>query len=205
MCRLIPSWSIGVLGASLVVISISLSPLLVRDIENRIEDTENRISDLNRRVRTLWENHTLAAQREASADTIAALITLTDTPHPFVISRSSSHLQGAILTMWAATGDEDDTDLRSTVSDLMKSLDAGRLGSYDAMSAILDEQRLRSVDVVNELYGEVADYEARRRELRRQRDSLRDLQSLLNIVGLIVVLLKDLPIWRRAKSDTEQP
>ena len=203
MCRLIPSWSIGILGASIVVISISLSPLIVRDLENNIEDTENTISELNRRVRTLWANHTLAAQREAAADTIAALITLTDAPHPFVISRSGAHLQGAILTMWAATGDEDDTNLQSTVSALMEKLNAGQLNSYDSMSAILDVQRLRSADVVNELYGEVADYEARLRELRKQRDRIRALQSFLNIVGLIVVLLKDLPIWKRKGDGNE--
>ena len=45
----------------------------------------------------------------------------------------------------------------------------------------------------------IAQYETQMTGLRLRVERLRDEQAGLNIIGLVVVLLKDLPIWGRRR------
>ena len=134
-----------------------------------------------------------------------------------LLARAGQHLQSAIHEMWRATGDGDsNADLRNatdevcevnaagddwqaTVSGLLDEYEGGRLAAYGDMGEILDAHRRRSDCVRSYRRNQIAQDDARRVELQRQRERVRGQQIRLNILGLMILLLKDLPIWLSPK------
>lgn len=200
----VPSWAVGLTGALIVVFSVALSPLSVHGLEEDIRGERGKISRLTESHQRLWGSHTLADQRAATADMLAGFIAQAEgPPHQFLLGRAGGHLQGAILAMWAGTGASDDqngSELEARVGELLARFNAGDLNAYDEMASVLDDLRLASRNAVNGRASQRTESEARLQELELSHDRIRALQSGMNILGLVIVLLKDLPIWRRRED-----
>jgi len=153
--RRVPAWSVTMIGALMVAISVALGPLRVYGLERAIRDGRGEVAELRESNRRDWGNHTLADRRAASADTIAASIEQYG-PGPFRLGRAAYHLQGAILTMWASTGNTNDSLLRPRVEALVARLNSADLDAYDELADLLDELRLESARVISAQAGEIA-------------------------------------------------
>ena len=90
--------------------------------------------------------------------------------------------------------------LENRVAELRKSFEAEDFSAYWEMNTILNDLRDVSVDAIDDRASQRTESEARLQELELSHGRVRALQSGMNIFGLMIVLLKDLPIWRR-RSD----
>ena len=68
------------------------------------------------------------------------------------------------------------------------------------MASTLNHLRLESSDALNGLANQRAESEARLQNVEFSHDRMRGWQSSMNILGLVIVLLKDLPIWRKREG-----
>lgn len=200
----IPTWAVGLTGALTVVASVALGPLFQHGLEEDIRAERGQISQLTESHQQLWGSHTLADQRAASADMMAGFIAQSGgPPHQFLLGRTGGHMQGAILAMWAGSGASDDaggSELEARVGDLLRRLNDGDLNAYDEMASILNDLRLASRDAINSRASERTESEVRLQDLEFSHDRIRGWQAGMNILGLVIVLLKDLPIWRRREG-----
>ncbi len=103
--------------------------------------------------------------------------------------------------MWLSTpGEKENLEaLSSTVEDLQAKLNGGDLAAYAEMIKILADQGVRSNQAMREFRDRIEKDEAQITGLRQRVERWRDEQVGLNIIGLVVVLLKDLPIWGRRR------
>lgn len=223
----IPSWVIGVAGASLVIISAAVSAVVLYGVDTDISAIQRQIGILDTRNQRLTEISLIAdRQAEIGHNFIAvgtdgfnhasAILRGQGNSPPdgsMVLARGGQQLWGATQEMWRAGNANDDTELQSAVNqacanaagedwesvgqDLLRRFLAGEFATYGGMGEILDAHRNRAVCVRDYHRRQITDHEVRRAELQLRRDRIRGQQVALNILGLIIVLLKDLPIWRR--------
>ena len=160
--RRVPSWSVAVIGALMVAVSVALGPVRLHGLEEAIRDERGAVSELRESNRRGWSSHHLADGRAAAADTMAASIEQTgSTPRSFRLGRAGYHLQAAILAMWASTGATDDSQLRPRVEAMQDRLFNADLNAYDELSDLLDELRLGSAEALNAQATQIVDSERR--------------------------------------------
>ena len=203
--RAIPSWAVGALGASIVVFSVTVGSVWVDDMETNVNRLQAMLSEFNTVVEDRWRQHTIADNRAETAHlmfALAAAFPRGNQPDPFLLDRAGVSLRGAITTMWFSTpGTENENieALSSTVDDLRAKLNGGDLAAYTEMTKILFDQDARSTHAIREFRERIAKGEAQMNGFRLDVERRRDEQVGLNIIGLVVVLLKDLPIWGRRR------
>ena len=189
----------------MVVVSVTVGSVWMHDFDRNLNRLQAGISELNAITDRRLRQHIQADRTAETADAMVAFALYAvqegKRPDPFLVNRAGVFLKRAITTMWVSTpGAEGDEALSSTVEDLRAKLNGGDLAAYYEMSKIFNEQGLRSNHAVSEFREEIAGHEAQVRENRLGVDRLRDLQAGLNIIGLVIVLLKDLPIWGRRRE-----
>ena len=189
----------------MVVVSVTVGSVWLHDFDTQRNELQAEISELNAIADRQQRHHIQADETAETADTMVAfaLYAVRDgkRPDPFLVNRAGVYLKRAITTMWVSTvGAERDEALFSTVEDLRAKLNGGDLAAYDEMSKIFNEQAIRSNRAVSEFREEIAEYEAQVMGLWLRVDRVRDSQAGLNIIGLVIVLLKDLPIWGRRRE-----
>ena len=107
---------------------------------------------------------------------------------------------GAYLAMLGATTSLDVPDgLPEDVSEAMAQMNEGDLQSVAWFGNAINQLRTRSMtdinalrDRISTLQGTVVDFKAR--IAKRERISL-----AFNVIGLLLVLLKDIPVWRTGR------
>ena len=100
--------------------------------------------------------------------------------------------------MWLSTPGPEKENLEAlalTVDDLRAKLNGGDLAAYAEMTKILVDREARSNQAIREFRESIATSETQMTGLRLDVERVRDGQGGLNIIGLVLVLLKDLPIW----------
>lgn len=196
----VPSWVVGLVGGMLVVASVLMNPACIEVLAESVNAERAEISQLTESYQRLWSSHTLAEQRAASANMLGGLIAQSQPgpPHQFLLDGTDYHMVGAIDTMWDATGEmERDPVFDACVAELRQRLRDGDVSAYKPMSVMLGRLRSSSRDAMNERAKERRESEIRLQALETRLDSTRRWQATLNIIGLLLVLFKDLPIWRR--------
>lgn len=172
-------------------------------MDANISKMEAMIGEISAVADTRWSWHILADRQAATADVMAAFAGYSARegvrPDPFLLTYAGSYLQRAIQTMWSSLPSSDEKEpMTSTLQDLLQKLNDGDLSAYFEMSEIHADQGSRSTRAIGELRTEVARFKALVEGLRLRVDWVRGWQAGLNILGLVIVLLKDLPIWREA-------
>lgn len=204
--RAIPSWVVGACGATLVVFSVTLGSVCVRHLDASSNAVEAAIGEVTSILDRRSRQHNLARSRAESADLLAALavdaVQDGNRPNLFLVERAGFHLGSAIRMMWVAAPGEKNIELEalsSAVDDLEAKLNGGDLTAYLELTEILADRVIRSNRAIAELRQRIKRHEAQLQASRYRVNRIRDMQAGLNIIGLVIVLLKDLPIWGNRK------
>ena len=209
--RAIPSWAVGAFGASIVVLSVTFGSVWLHDLDTNFNGLQAGFSELNTIADSRLRQHIVADSRAETADLMFALAVAFqrgNRPDTFLLNRAGVSLRGAITTMWLSTPGAEKENLEalsSTVDDLRAKLNGGDLNAYVEMTKIFADQAVRSNQAMREFRERTAKREAQMTGLRLRVERLRDGQVGLNIIGLVVVLLKDLPIWGRRRRARKNP
>ena len=221
----IPSWFVAAIGSVLVIASTVVGTLLIRDNDARIDANQLQTASLKDKFQKTWDGHKLADDRFASADILAGLIAqdTNDGVRKFLIPRGAKYLKDAIYTMhlsYYASDDSQQTeseifepdcgnlqkneDIEDTVNTLTEKLQDGNLNAYDSLVSVLDTERLFSACMLRKLRKDLDNLEEKRTHIESDTKFLQGIQISLNLLGLIIVLLKDLPIWRSNTNRTRE-
>ena len=213
----IPSWIIAVCGASLVVISTALGTIWVVDIDEKTEEKSKTISELEVKVQRTWDSHKLADERARIADIFAGLIAqgIPKGINNFIRPRTANFIESAICTMRLSYEEieicgaqktempvtkidtnRQESELMDKVAALKSSLIEGDLNAYDKLVTLVNIERKSSAQAINEIRIRINALKNERRQLQSDANNYGILQVSLNLFGLIIVLFKDLPIWR---------
>ena len=196
--RRVPSWAVAAAGGLIVTVSVALGPLRLHGLEDAIRNERAGLNELAESNRQHWGTHVLAENLGSSADLMigfgsqSALV-----PRSFRLERAGWHLLNAIIAMSSGTGVMDDSELGPDLDGLVERLVAGDLDAYLEMSSLFDRFRLESAALFEAKGNGIVAVESRLAELERRRDRIRRWQDSMNVVGLVIVLLAGLPIWRR--------
>ena len=196
----IPSWSVAVFGSFLIVLSTIIGSIFLDKKQSEIESKTEEIVKLEERFRRGWDNHILAEQRMATSEVFAGLISMdiSNTSEQFLLPRSGKYARDAILTMYISADLVDEFDNKEAeIQHLVNALRQGNRNAYDKLFSLLDEARLESADTLNNLRIQILEITEDKIKLRSSWSYFLVISSFLNIAGLVIVLLKDLPIWRK--------
>ena len=197
--RQVPSWPAASIGALTVTLSVALGPLCLYGLEDAVRDERGTLSELRESHQQAWSRHTIAYGRVAAADTMAASIEQAGAdPDSFRLDRAGYHLEGAIRSMWASTGETDDSELTPQIEALRGRLNANDLSAYNDLASLLNRFRSGSADALSTKATQIVDSERRIHELEQRLRRTRRLQASMNVIGLTIVLLAGLPIWRKS-------
>ena len=197
--RKIPAWIVAVTGASLVIAATLIHSIWFYNIQKELEELRTNISKAQKGVENMWASHSLADQREANADLLFGLGNIladSSNVNQLLFSQSAVNFRGAVMSMYAAT---DLTILSSPPTGIQKAealLKSGDADSYTLFKREIDRLRLISRDDINARATKIADMEARRHALIARQTQLFSIYIALNLLGLIIVMVKDLPVWK---------
>ena len=213
----IPSWAVALCGSFLVVISTVLGTVVLKKLDTDIGNISRDISRREAQSQRTLDNVRLADQKAERADLLAALIVqgLSDGEERFIIPRTAGSILDAICIMRASyediniCGDEKmkmpetngerneiATVSMKKIARLVKQLKSGDLDSYDALVDVLSMERFASAGTLNEERDQISELKNKRSGIRLMSRTYGVIQVSLNLLGLVIVLLKDLPIWR---------
>ena len=199
--KFIPPWAVGFVGASLVIVSTILSSIVWSGRDDKAKELRQQSEEIGKNIDLMWSNHELADLREALAGQFigmfVASITTTQNGGDFFLSEAGQRLRGAVLAMMVAADQTDEDDhLKTTVSGLEQQLRNRDLGAYSNLREVINDLRLQSIQAINELSEQKAALVAQIDDKESGRDRIRIWFVGLNLLGLAIVMLKDLPVWR---------
>ena len=105
MLSRIPSWAVAVAGAAIAIAATATSTMLLHQTRADITAVKSEIADTRRAVDRLWSSHLQADQRSTAADVFFAQALGSDTSRSFLLEQAAYQLRGAVLSMWAASGE----------------------------------------------------------------------------------------------------
>jgi hypothetical protein len=196
VARSIPKWTIGVAGALLAIGATIFTATFVRQLEMSVATKTSEAANVRASISQLWQNHTLADQRETSADIFLSDIALNQQAAQTLLPLIAHNLLGATLAMTAAAAQNVGAQAPTEVLKLENRLRHGDLTAYGEWKSKIDSLRLQSRDVIDTRAKSASTLDSEVRLLRARQAIATQLALLVTVVGLIVALLKDLPIWR---------
>ena len=163
-----------------------------------IHEKQSKVAELSKDTASMWNNHKLADLREAFSDQMLGM-SLIGNQHPeFFLKQSGSYLRGSVLAMMLAAGkDDSEAELYEYVIQKEERLSAGDMTAYDELKSKINELRLESAGAINAIGKNRLGLESQIRKLESRREFVRILSVSLSLLGLVLVMLKDLPVWKR--------
>lgn len=161
---------------------------------------QDNLTDATGDVDRMWSSHQLAELREAQADQLMLMILSSPEMEalgfafPLIINR----FLGSALAMDAAGYEELDDSFSSDLHSVWA--DSNIIEAYKETKSRINKLRVTSQKAINEVAARVAEAEQAKNALEARRDAVRLWAVMLNIIGLIVVMMKDLPVWRRPRA-----
>ena len=209
----LPSWVAAVVGASVVGWTTTLGVRPIERLTDDIEALSQAISDAKQQYDTDRLTHRQAENNGAYADlffgnwkTCLMLAKLADTPAGCTIlaDRAAWYVGSATgLLAQTTAADYEETDYEATakqVSRLETRLRGGDETAYEELTNIYGAWRLHSIRALQTDAAGIRGMERRHRQKRSERDSGRTFRLGVALWGLIILMLKDVPMWRRARS-----
>lgn len=191
-----PSWVVAVIGAFIVITATAMSSTLLYQTRESIRRARLEIADARGRRDRLWSSHRQGDRRSTAADIFLAEAFGEGSNTSFLLSQTGHQLRGAILAMWAASGetvpDEFPEELKALEAKLLK----GDLSGYKNLKARINGLRLLSQEYVNRLSTRIDSEELRAEFLESRESSIYLAYVFFNLMGLIVTTCKDLPVWK---------
>ena len=196
MLSRIPSWAVAVSGASLVVVAMVLSSMFLYQIRESIAEERSEIATTRGQINLLWDSHRLADNRSTSADIFVAGAFGGNSNSSFLLGQAAYQLRGAILAMWAASGEPVPDAPPENIQSFEASLRDGDLGAYAELKSEIDRLRLLSQQHINGFTSVVDSAESRIANLQTWESLTHLAYVFFNILGFIVAMAKDLPVWK---------
>ena len=153
MMSRIPSWAVGIAGALILIVATATSSVLLHNTKERITKIRSGVKTLRDQKNLSWSSHLLADQRSTAGDIFFGQALGIGPNKAFLLGETAGHLQGAVLAMWAASGepvpDDPPKKIQSLHDDLSKGMQT--LYAYLGLKAEIDRLRLLSRSHVNRL------------------------------------------------------
>lgn len=195
-----PSWAVAVTGAAIAIIATATSSTLLYQARKDIRDVQTGLVEKRRDVERLWSSHRQADQRSTAADVFFAQAIGADSSRLVLLKLASQQLRGAVLSMWVASGKLVPDQTPPEIAALETRLGNGDIGGYKALKKKIDELRLLSQSRLNEMSAGIRAAEGRIRALQGRESWLYMAYVFFNLLGLMVAMCKDLPVWSTERS-----
>ena len=118
------------------------------------------------------------------------------TERTFLFKQAAYQMRGAVLSMWAASGEDVPDRSPKTIAEAEQLLGKGKLGAYATLKSEVDRLRLLSQSHLNGVADEIRARESRIEALQARESWLYLAYVFFNLLALMVTMCKDLPIWR---------
>ena len=102
--------------------------------------------------------------------------------------------------MWAASGQEVPDETPENIVSLEEDLRNGKLGVYAGMEAEVERLRQLSMVHISELSRMIDKRRAEIESLELEESAAHRKYFFLSLLGLIVAMCKDLPLWKDTRS-----
>lgn len=202
----VPSWAVAIAGAALVFLATAIGGIGYEKTSSERAKVASEASSLHARADRLWESHLQGDQRDRAASVFIALALsapLSEDPKAsqYAFDRAAVHLRGAFHSMWAAADLDAAEAARLDVAKAEGNLRRGDITAYNELSAAIDSLKLQSAERINELDEQARAFEIRAEILDDRRSLIYITQVCLNLLGLCLVMCKDLPLWRNSARE----
>ncbi len=197
MLTKVPAWVIGVIGGLVVVISSIVSSYYLTSIDSKISDNRKMVAQIERSTSRLWDSHQLADNRSTAADQFVGQYLMAKTNKEFYLVQAGHNLRGSVLAMYAATELDVPDEPPKQIMEFERKMGEGDLSAYSSLKQLIDTLRLQSMKAINNLKIERDKLVEKNENLNSKQEFIRLIYVSLNIFGLIIVLLKDLPVWAK--------
>ena len=217
----VQSSGIAVAGASLAILSTVMLTIFVEGKKAKIDQKSRDIDILEREFQRDYGNHLRSEQLVITANLLASFVSIRDpgVVSRFVIPRTAKYVVDAICIFRGSherlerCGEEEvippesttsesttperqsQEELMARVAELRMRFIAEDLDAFDHLIAVANSERIFASEEINAILRRIEEAEVERRKLRTRAASFRYLQVALNLLGLVLVLLKDVPIW----------
>ena len=114
----------------------------------------------------------------------------------FLLEQAAYQLRGAVLSMWAASGESVPDTPPTAVAAADERLRNGDTDGYTSLRSEIDRLRLLSRLHLNGLADGIRASETRIESLQASESWLYLAYVFFNLLGLMVTMCKDLPVWR---------
>lgn len=196
MLSRIPSWGVAVGGAAIAIFATATSTILLHQTRTSVTAERSEIAETYRKIDRLWSNHRQADQRSTAADVFFAQAIGEKSSRATLLQLAAQHLRGAVLSMWVASGEPVPEQTPVAIAALEAKLSSGDVNGYAPLKAKIDELRLRSQSHLNEMSAGIRAAEARIESLEARESTIYLTYVFFNLLGLIVAMCKDLPVWQ---------
>lgn len=206
MLSKIPSWVITVAGATIIIISTATSSTILHNVRADVGDGLVEIADSNAQFDRMWNSHLMSDRRSSVADSLfgQALNSNSDEVQTFLFEQTGYHLRGSLLAMMVAADVEITDNIPKEIANIEGDLARGEHNAFMKFKELIDQHRLKSQKVLNNKRLNI-------RKLQKNMELLQGQESIIhlaivffNILGLIIVLCKDLPVWKDRNSKSKR-
>lgn len=200
MPQKVPAWLIGLAGASLILIATAINSLVAPNLDAKLTKLETRSTALDQEAKNLWMSHTRADDIEVTAmGQLTICSQMRGSPLAACHVTVSGMYRTVILNMLAASGrDVEDPKHEKRAKLLLEKIATSDVSSLAKVVSWINELRLESRDAINSRRENIEKLQNRITADKSSHERVTVIWSaLLNVFGLLLVLLKDLPIWRR--------
>ena len=196
MLSKIPSWAVGVAGAVIAIVATITSSTLLYQTRGDIAEVRSEIEDKRSTVERMWSSHRQADQRATAADMFLAQALGPGAGRTFLLEQAAYQMRGAVLSMWAASGEDVPDNTPETIAEAEDLLGNGDVAGYATLRAEVDRLRLLSQSHLNGVADEIRAGESRIEALQAWESWLYLAYVFFNLLALMVTMCKDLPVWR---------
>ncbi|MDE0336209.1 MAG: hypothetical protein OXI80_00945 [Caldilineaceae bacterium] len=208
----IQSWCVAVAGALLAILSTVVLTLVVEHANGEAQSLTRTITDLEAQFDAQFQRYIRSEQLETTSATLAAFISLSDEGiiRHFILPRVGKYAVNAIEVLQGSEGyvtfpkepaqKIEVTELMAQANRLSARLARGDLTAYDELANLAKDEQGVVAHQINDIRRQIRSFEDSLESWRSQAARWRYIQVSLNILGLIIVLLKDVPIWRRSSE-----
>lgn len=194
------TWGVAVTGAAIAIVATVTSSTLLYQVRAEIDAARVQIESTRRTVERLWSNHREADQRATSAGLFVAQALEPSAGREFLLDQAAYHMRGAVLSMLAASGEPVPDVPPEAVVAAESGLRAGDAKAYALLQSEVDRLRLLSQSHINRLNDVVRGTESRVESLRSRESWIYLAYVFFNLLGLMVAMCKDLPVWRAERA-----
>lgn len=216
--RTIPSWWLAVSGACLVGVSATLGPVLMWSLEEEIQANFRHIEELNDEIQELWNESVSFDRRLANVGVLLSVASQAEgSIREFALDRASEDAAAILSNSFnfleidaescfdGSPDNQDVVDLMEisgakaeTCKDWYDQLAGGEIEAFQSVATTRSGMLGVFRGFMAEKRTEIADRRGSVREASANLWRVQLFATSFSLIGLLFLLLKDIPIWKKA-------